>query len=739
MKSRKYLLTSERPINHLLEIVALEHPGIGIQIQRSLESKAYPFLVIFTYHDQEVFPSMVEKQMEAIGAKRLPPWIEWAVNTQIDIPFSTIEPVKPPLSKKKKIHKRKQFVYRFPVETLELDEELSTKLLSYKRKRPLKSSFRAYPDRGADNYFDGFPFLPKILQLELKQTTYPWRFDPDLLLPILHRLFAWYLPFEPRPRQRLMIQELIEGMTTPFHRSCDHGEGIILNAATGMGKTMISLASLLFRRGMMRSPGQVLVFVRTHSQYYPILREFGRIEHRRLQAPYSVFNGQEGIDGLGKTLILPVLPKKSLCRINELIGKTPSTCNGCPLYAKGIKFRKEYAQPANSVQVLLRLRNRLMSGEDPFRCTEKLLKEQPGCPYMTRNALLHEADLIILSQSFLQREKFDIIHQYLRTPLTELLVLVDEAHHLASAYLEERDGRHFTQDRDISHLHPATTLILQSGSFVFPTVYRGMFMDYARIIETEGTRTSLSPQVKRFQLALPRLNSSERQRKDGELYQRYADTVLKLFRHGKGHALVVAPSYAFLNQLLHAFLPFRPKYVEQPDTKMEEFNGLLNEEERQLVLVMAGGKFSEGVEWSKNGKSLVDQVIFTGIPYLPKSSDLEFHVRTSCLKRIYDNNRCRQSSPKSNMDFFSMKRDLNLVIPLIQKIDQTIGRAIRNAQDTAQVWFIDDRETDFFYSYYKPKLRYRLPRGNFSQHFSKKPFLRGQRKESDAIDLLRDL
>ncbi len=53
MKSRKYLLISERPINHLLEIVALEHPGIGIQIQRSLESKAYPFLVIFTYHAVE--------------------------------------------------------------------------------------------------------------------------------------------------------------------------------------------------------------------------------------------------------------------------------------------------------------------------------------------------------------------------------------------------------------------------------------------------------------------------------------------------------------------------------------------------------------------------------------------------------------------------------------------------------------------------------------------------------------
>ncbi|RMG32199.1 MAG: hypothetical protein D6732_13670 [Methanobacteriota archaeon] len=637
------------------------------------------------------------------GAVPLDPFMEWLHDCQ-GVTILEIKNKAP-----QKTTERKQ------PETLDLDPFTKAILNSYRRKKPLKETTKTYPDRGPNAHAHALPFLPKILKKFQKLQA----FDSHAIQRTLLQIWNGYFPFEPRPRQWPLIEKVLQGFMTPLHDQCDHGEGIILDAPTGMGKTLVSLSALMMRRGLMRKPPQILVFVRTHTQYHPIIRDWIKIEKRRLEAPFNIFARGKGIDGLGRTLLLPLLPKERLCRLTELTAGRPETCKGCPLYDQGKAFKQNYGQPQYLSRLLKKLAKLLFEGKDPMTATEEVLENEPGCPYLLRNAMLHETDIVVLPHAFLNPDLFTLLSNRLRSSVRNLLILVDEAHHLASRYLDEQGT---PQDKDISHLHQAASIILQSGSFIFPHTYRALFISHATVFrDQKGSRLARSPQVKWFKVCLRDLNSAEDKRENPMTFQRYAEAILRITHFAKGHTLVATPSYQFLDRLAEA-LPHTP-YVEHPETTTDEFNHLLHEKHRKTALVVAGGKFAEGVEWTSDGRSLVDQVIFAGIPYLPQTDQTTFRKRTERLWEIYTNATCTNGSPPSRKTFQLIKSELNRTIPFLHRIDQTVGRAIRSPQDTAQVWFIDDRPSELLQSFYRPYTLHNLSPANFSHLLPPNPYL----------------
>ncbi len=138
-------------------------------------------------------------------------------------------------------------------------------------------------------------------------------------------------------------------------------------------------------------------------------------------------------------------------------------------------------------------------------------------------------------------------------------------------------------------------------------------------------------------------------------------------RSEEGITLVLVPSYEIASW-------FRgiADYVEDPSSSLRSVP------EKGLVVAVARGKLSEGVEFVRNGKSLVKRVVVVGIPY-PNVADayskdvLEFLTQKMGKRTIW----------------FLLKEEASIIIR------QAIGRAVRSEADSAEVYLLDKRMGPF--------------------------------------------
>ncbi|NOZ76727.1 MAG: hypothetical protein GXO65_03435, partial [Euryarchaeota archaeon] len=99
---------------------------------------------------------------------------------------------------------------------------------------------------------------------------------------------------------------------------------------------------------------------------------------------------------------------------------------------------------------------------------------------------------------------------------------------------------------------------------------------------------------------------------------------------------------------------------------------------KKTVLAVAGGKLSEGVEFTldREGvrKSVVSTVIIAGLPF--PVPDLEMEIKRAFFEERYGQGR----------SFILLS-----VLPMINRVLQAVGRAIRSEEDRASIVFLDDR------------------------------------------------
>ncbi|MCD6369751.1 MAG: ATP-dependent DNA helicase [Thermoproteales archaeon] len=166
------------------------------------------------------------------------------------------------------------------------------------------------------------------------------------------------------------------------------------------------------------------------------------------------------------------------------------------------------------------------------------------------------------------------------------------------------------------------------------------------------------------------------------MFEKYADYIYNISRLARNIVLVVAPSYNLLRKLLKLLLlrGLKTVIIERENTRIEgivrKIKGLRRRGAETIVLLaVAGGKLTEGIEIVEDSKSLINTVVIVGVPY-PEPSPLTEEM-------IKEMNKLTRDPRKAWESVFEA--------PATIKILQAIGRSLRSKRDKATIFLLDRR------------------------------------------------
>ncbi len=227
--------------------------------------------------------------------------------------------------------------------------------------------------------------------------------------------------------------------------------------------------------------------------------------------------------------------------------------------------------------------------------------------------------------------------------------------------------------KDIFHEIHASILV--SGTFTPGEMYRDLLgLDPLRTVIREYP--SPFPVQNRLTLIVPTVTTRYSKRTP-EHYRRIAEMVSRIVLRVPGNSAVFFPSYDYLSSVL-PFLDLgdRPVFVQQQSMKPDEIAHMLsafraNRDRRAVLLAVAGGSLSEGVDFP--GQDLVAAII-VGIPL----AEMNLEIRAM-------------------IDYFEKKFGRGwfyaYIQPAVAKALQAAGRVIRSESDRGVVVFLDERYT----------------------------------------------
>jgi len=188
--------------------------------------------------------------------------------------------------------------------------------------------------------------------------------------------------------------------------------------------------------------------------------------------------------------------------------------------------------------------------------------------------------------------------------------------------------------------------------------------------------------VKRRRLILIATDVTSRYKEREEsVYRRMAEYVTSCYDAlpSSSVLLVVAPSYELLASISRNLRGVEV-IEEDESTKIEEVRSrvLSKLENKVVLLAVAGGKMVEGVELVEEARSLIRGVVIAGLPY-PEPSP-----KVLGLKRLLE------EEVKSGREAWEGA----FLIPMLIRVKQAIGRAIRSEEDRAAILILDRRALD---------------------------------------------
>jgi len=260
------------------------------------------------------------------------------------------------------------------------------------------------------------------------------------------------------------------------------------------------------------------------------------------------------------------------------------------------------------------------------------------------------------------------------------------ARHSGKIYTSS-DKLKIIQPTPIDFLKPlkeAKTVIFQSGTFTPIDVYKKLYgFHEAKSMIIEPMRDD-----QRFISFLTWKGMTSKFNRRGPVqFGNMATSVLLLTRISPRHVLVVCPSYDFLEEFLpylqehnddNAYYQYQVEY-EQEDLDVQKLANKVAYSTRNIILLgVAGGKISEGVEFVKNGHSMVSTIIFAGLPYRPITRENVF-IR-NIIAAIAANS--------------EVAKQLEQQIPIVRLVRQAFGRSIRSDQDRGALIILDFRAED---------------------------------------------
>ncbi|MEM4699762.1 MAG: ATP-dependent DNA helicase [Candidatus Nezhaarchaeales archaeon] len=180
-------------------------------------------------------------------------------------------------------------------------------------------------------------------------------------------------------------------------------------------------------------------------------------------------------------------------------------------------------------------------------------------------------------------------------------------------------------------------------------------------------------------------STSKYERRSPELWDRVAERVGAIVSALRGRAAVYAPSYDVLREVAARLKLDRPVFIEREASRVREALEFLRRNADGVLLGVAGGKLSEGVDLTdEGGRGLLSAVIIVGLPY-PKKGQLQ-----GALVKFY------------RAKFGPLADEYAWEAPCIIALAQAAGRLIRGPEDRGAIIIMDYRAS-------RPRFKARLP------------------------------
>jgi DNA excision repair protein ERCC-2 len=220
---------------------------------------------------------------------------------------------------------------------------------------------------------------------------------------------------------------------------------------------------------------------------------------------------------------------------------------------------------------------------------------------------------------------------------------------------------------------------------------------YQTLFGLEGAETfsmpSIFPREHCHYLGIKRgLNTGiqSRKKRKESLWKSYAETIQTIKEATPQTTMAFFPSYDIMEKVGgYASAITEPR----GSTEMERFLQRTKSLDKKVVFAVTGGKMSEGIEYTvgenEEKESIIKTIITAGFPF--PVPDFELKIKGTRYEQ-------RFGYGKAFM--------LLSVLPMVNKVLQSIGRAVRSERDRASIILLDDRTK--YLRYFPERIRHEI-------------------------------
>ena len=161
-------------------------------------------------------------------------------------------------------------------------------------------------------------------------------------------------------------------------------------------------------------------------------------------------------------------------------------------------------------------------------------------------------------------------------------------------------------------------------------------------------------------------------------WKRIAAHLNQIIQKVEGRIAVYFPSYDVMQKVVREVKHDVPMLVEEKRTRILDVLRFLKENDHCVVLGVARGKISEGVDMTLEGRSMLSAVILVGLPF-PKKTELQ-----TALYEYF-----REKFREKAMEYANN-------IPCLNAFAQSAGRLLRSPEDKGIIILMDKRAAGSF-------------------------------------------
>ncbi len=213
--------------------------------------------------------------------------------------------------------------------------------------------------------------------------------------------------------------------------------------------------------------------------------------------------------------------------------------------------------------------------------------------------------------------------------------------------------------------------ILMSGT-LWNTEY------YTDVLGIQRDRTEISelpspfPRKNRIILVDTSVTTKFERRNEAQ-WKRIADHIQRVTKRINGRVAIYFPSYAIMHNVAARACFSQTTITEERDTRITDLMRFMKSNQDCVILGVARGKISEGVDMSDEGRTLLSAVIIVGLPY-PKRTELQRELVEYFRRR-----------------FGRKAMEYAVTTPCLNALAQSAGRLLRSPEDKGVILIMDER------------------------------------------------